>query len=137
MNINYNDEIMKLISSIKDNHEISEVLVDYNNIKNIRNGFLDDEKVSYVYIVREKYKKEIEIISNMRFIFNNIRNIATSVENRNDIYKEMDFLLHYLPRVGIYRYVNGCFKGKIDDELRNKLFCEDSNITYESLRSII
>jgi hypothetical protein len=108
MNTNYDDLIINKIDHVEDFDYLYEVVKDYNNIKE---GIDIDS-------IKNKYSNEINIINSNRVI-----------EENKSRYDEVSFLLHYLPRILIYRYLDYRIVC-LDEEIKNQLFYEDSMIAY-------
>lgn len=108
MGTNYDDLIINKIENIEDYDYLNEVVKDYNNVK---------ERID-VDNIRNKYNNEINVI-----------NSNSVIEENKSKYDEVEFLLHYLPRILIYRYLDYRIVC-LDEEIKDQLFYQDSMVAY-------
>ena len=107
-----------------------ELLDDYNKLLDMKNKRQID--INQLFIIWNKYQKEINEIDNYRIIACKINHIKTkSNVITNDIYS-VDILLNYIVSIMCLRYSKSIY----DESIKSQLLSSNEKVMYEILTSI-
>ena len=107
-----------------------ELLDDYNKLLDMKNKRQID--INQLFIIWNKYQKEINEIDKYRIIACKINHIKTNSRVITNDFYSVDILLNYIVSIMCLRYSKSIY----DENIKSRLLSSNEKVMYEILTSI-
>lgn len=107
-----------------------ELLDDYNKLLDMKNKRQID--INQLFIIWNKYQKEINEIDKYRIIACKINHIKTNSKVITNDFYSVDILLNYIVSIMCLRYSKSIY----DENIKSRLLSSNEKVMYEILTSI-